>query len=64
MRLIKTTRKIGAGEVVEYFAKPIARAIDAVAGTQIAECVSCEERKAKLNAAVPDVLHPFKKETK
>jgi hypothetical protein len=64
MRLIKTTRKIGAGEVVEYFAKPVARAIDAVAGTKIAQCAGCEERKAKLNAAVPDILHPFKKEPK
>lgn len=64
MRLIKTTRKIGAGEVVEYFAKPVARVIDAVVGSKLAECGSCEERKAKLNAAMPDVLHPFKKEPK
>jgi hypothetical protein len=64
MRLIKTTRKIGAGEVVEYFAKPIARAIDAVARTKIADCEGCEARKAALNKAFPDILHPFKKDAK
>lgn len=43
----------GAGDVVYAFAHPIAQAIDAVAGTNLANCQSCEERRRALNKAMP-----------
>lgn len=51
---------LGLGDVVAAVAQPIARAIDAVAGTSIANCGGCTGRQEQLNAAVPDVLRPFK----
>ena len=39
----------GLGDVVESFAKPIARAIDRVAGTNIQNCGGCQKRKEWLN---------------
>lgn len=41
--------KIGLGDMVEKVAQPIAKAIDAVAGTKIAECGGCKKRKEFLN---------------
>lgn len=52
----------GVGDAVAYVAQPIANAIDAVAGTNVANCGGCTARKAALNAAVPNVRHPFKRE--
>lgn len=55
---------VGLGDLVAKVAQPIARAIDRVAGTNIAECSGCTGkggRKDKLNAAMPNVLHPFRK---
>lgn len=61
MIIISQKRKIGAGDFVEFFAQPIARGVDAVAGTKLADCQECPKRKEKLNAAVPDIFHPLRK---
>lgn len=45
----KVTAKKGLGDAVEVIAKPIAKAIDSVAGTDIEHCAACEERKGILN---------------
>ena len=37
------------GDYVSMIAQPIARAIDAVAGTNVAGCGGCEKRRQKLN---------------
>ncbi|MBS0207500.1 MAG: hypothetical protein JSS27_00965 [Planctomycetes bacterium] len=42
----------GLGDVVAALAQPIARVIDAVAGTNIANCGDCQERQRQLNQAV------------
>jgi hypothetical protein len=42
----------GAGDVAALAFKPIAKAIDAVAGTDLANCQGCAERQAKWNEAV------------
>lgn len=39
----------GAGDVVERVAQPIAKAIDRVAGTAIANCGGCSKRRDALN---------------
>ena len=44
---------IGLGDVVAVVAQPIAKVIDAVAGTNVAGCGSCAKRQAALNAAFP-----------
>jgi hypothetical protein len=44
----------GAGDAVEMVAKPIAKAIDAVLGTNIQNCGECAERREKLNALSVD----------
>lgn len=41
--------KTGVGDVVHAVAKPIAVAIDKIAGTNIQGCGSCAKRRAKLN---------------
>lgn len=50
----ETFRRIrGLGDAVEVFAKPIARAIDSLAGTSLENCGSCAERRDKLNRIAP-----------
>jgi len=41
--------KEGLGDQVEKIAKPIAKAIDKIAGTNIENCGGCKKRKEKLN---------------
>ncbi len=43
----------GLGDAVALIAKPIARAIDRVAGTKLEGCKPCAKRQAKLNSLVP-----------
>ena len=43
----------GAGDIVAAVAKPIAKAIDTIAGTDLEHCQSCEERRKALNAWMP-----------
>jgi hypothetical protein len=42
-------RHMGLGDLVAAVAQPIARAIDAAAGTKLAECGGCKKRRAALN---------------
>ena len=51
--------RLGLGDAVAVVAQPIARMIDAVAGTKLANCGGCQSRQAALNALIPDVSHPF-----
>jgi hypothetical protein len=43
----------GAGDIIALAAKPIARAIDRVAGTKLENCGACAKRQASMNAAIP-----------
>lgn len=43
----------GLGDVVHTFAGPIAKAIDAVAGTKLASCGGCASRRVSLNEKFP-----------
>lgn len=52
-------RPLGLGDAVAAVAQPIARAIDAVAGTNVQGCGGCKQRQADWNRKVPDVLRPF-----
>lgn len=47
------TKMRGMGDVVYKFAHPIAKRIDAIAGTNLANCGGCEKRRNKLNEAIP-----------
>lgn len=42
-------KRFGLGDAVALVAQPIARAVDAVAGTKIAQCGGCKKRRAALN---------------
>lgn len=42
-------RPLGLGDRVEKIAKPIAKVIDKIAGTNIQECNACKKRKEYLN---------------
>lgn len=46
---IKNAKKEGLGDKVEKVAKPIAKAIDYIAGTNIQNCGGCKKRKEALN---------------
>jgi hypothetical protein len=49
-KTLNVKRKItGLGDVVEIFAQPVAKAIDAVAKTNIQKCGGCKKRKEFLN---------------
>lgn len=48
-RLRPRPRPRGLGDVVAGVAQPIARAIDAVAGTDIEHCGGCQRRRELLN---------------
>lgn len=43
----------GAGDAFSILAQPIAKAIDSVAGTDIANCLPCAQRRARWNKAIP-----------
>jgi hypothetical protein len=47
--LAKWGNALPLGELVHRVAAPVARAIDFVAGTHLAGCVACEERRRALN---------------
>jgi hypothetical protein len=50
----KRPRKLrGAGDIIALAAKPIARAIDRVAGTKLENCGACAKRQALMNTAIP-----------
>ena len=50
---ISAEKYAGLGDVVAAIAQPIARTIDAVAGTNVAGCGGCAQRQEALNKAVP-----------
>jgi hypothetical protein len=53
---------VGLGNLVEKVAQPVARGIDSVLKTNIADCSSCKDkRKPFLNNLIPDIFHPFRK---
>lgn len=52
-RLIQKAKLKGAGDLVAVVAQPVARTIDAVAGTNIAGCGACKKRQEMLNKALP-----------
>jgi hypothetical protein len=46
-------RITGMGDVVARIAQPIAKVIDKVAGTNIANCGGCKKRQEAMNKAIP-----------
>lgn len=50
----------GLGDAVASVAQPIAKAIDAIAGTDIQNCGGCAKRKAYLNSLMPRLTHTRK----
>lgn len=53
------TGALGLGDAVALVAEPIARLSDAVLGTKLVGCGGCAQRRAALNAIVPDVTKPL-----
>jgi hypothetical protein len=50
---IENRKLSGLGDAIALIAKPIARAVDRVAKTDLQNCNKCKQRQARLNAAVP-----------
>jgi hypothetical protein len=48
---IRETYSTGLGDIVKRVAQPIARGIDAVLGTDLKNCNSCESRRVAMNKA-------------
>lgn len=55
-------KRVGLGDIAAKIAKPAAKAIDAVFKTAVSLCAGCNDRRDWLNNAVPDVLHPFRRD--
>lgn len=53
----RTTK--GLGDLVEKVAKPIAKAIDKVVGTDIEHCDGCDKRKDFLNRLSGSIIEKF-----
>ena len=51
--LIKRIKKKGLGDIIEGIAKPIAKVVDVVAGTDLENCGACKKRKIYLNTKFP-----------
>jgi hypothetical protein len=49
IRRVSARKYRGLGDVIEQVAKPIARAIDRVAGTSLQNCAGCAKRRDFLN---------------
>jgi len=49
----KQIKRRGLGDVVHALASPIAKAVDAVAGTNLQNCGGCAARREKLNQKFP-----------
>jgi len=49
IQAVRTAARRGLGDLVAAVAQPIARVIDAAAGTKLAECGGCKQRRAALN---------------
>lgn len=47
----------GAGDIIHAVARPIAKAIDTVARTNIQNCGGCKKRREALNAKFPFKQH-------
>ena len=56
IRRVSARKYRGLGDIVEAVAKPIARAVDRIAGTDIQNCQGCAKRREKLNIAIPFTL--------
>jgi len=54
--------KVGLGDAVAAVSQPIAKAVDAVAGTKLAECGGCKQRRQRMNYLVPDLAAPFRRD--
>lgn len=52
-RTVRPEPMRGLGDAVHAVAKPVARVLDRVFATHWANCETCEERRRKLNEAVP-----------
>lgn len=50
---VSVAKYAGLGDVVHTLAQPVAKLIDAVAGTDIQHCSACGQRRKDLNAKVP-----------
>jgi len=55
VRMPERAKLRGLGDVVAIVAQPVAMAIDAVAGTDLANCGGCQARQEALNKAFPMV---------
>lgn len=53
IRKVSARKYRGLGDVVHAVARPIAAAIDAIAGTDIKNCGACAKRRAELNRRLP-----------
>ena len=51
-RSLELLHKRGLGDKIAAVANPIARAIDKVARTKIAECAGCKKMRDRLNAGM------------
>lgn len=54
----KPKKTVGLGDAVAFVAQPIARIIDSVANTNVAQCGGCKKRQEALNNLVANI-NPF-----
>ncbi len=62
IRRVSSRKYRGAGDVVAKIAKPVARFVDSIFGTDLENCRGCGQRQDKMNKKIPFGLpkHPEK----
>lgn len=53
LKVAKPKKITGAGDAFALIAQPFAKAIDSVAGTDLANCTPCAKRRVAWNKALP-----------
>jgi lauroyl/myristoyl acyltransferase len=51
--ILPRSKMKGLGDAVAYIAKPIAKVIDKMAGTNLKSCNACNKRQHRLNQIIP-----------
>lgn len=54
------TLRVGLGDIVHFVLNPIAKAIDKIVGTDLANCDSCKHRRELLNRYLRKNSRPYR----
>jgi hypothetical protein len=57
-----TNQRMGLGDAVHMAAKPVVMLVSVFGGPDLNRCRGCIKRREAWNKAMPNVMHPFKRQ--